>query len=311
TPLGRGDGTSGSFRSLYVFVACRLSSDRALNPIPRAPGPEIAALFAQKARQHHVVHFGGAVDQAGGAGGAVDPFQDGVLGIAARAVELDRGVGGVVQRIRDMHLGHGDFLARAVAAVELPRGVHGEEPPDLNLLRHLAELDLHAFAVGELDAETFAVVDVGLRDVEAALRQAEPAHAVRQPRRAEPDLRHLQAVADAEQHVVVVDFEAVELQLAMPAVLFGAHDGDAAHHARARLVAVIKKRGEAAPPVVGGAGDDDEVRGFAGTGDEPLAAADQPFAAGPLGEGADHARIGAAARRRLGHGEGRFDLAVD
>ena len=49
----------------------------------------------------------------------------------------------------------------------------------------------------------------------------------------------------------------------------------------------------------------------AGAGDEPFAAADHPFAVFLLGKGADHARIGAAARRRLGHGEGRFDFALD
>ena len=68
-----------------------------------------------------------------------------------------RGVARLVQRIGDVHLGHGYFLAGAVALVELPGGLHGEESPDLNLLRHLAELDLDAFAVGELDAEAFAV----------------------------------------------------------------------------------------------------------------------------------------------------------
>ena len=123
-----------------------------------------------------------------------------------------------------MHFRHRDFLAGAVAVVELPGRVHGEQAPDLDLLRHLAELDLHAFAVGELDAEAFAVVDVVLRDLHAALGLPEPAHAMRQPRRAEPDLRDLQAVADAEQHVVVGDFEAVEFELAMAAVLLRSHD---------------------------------------------------------------------------------------
>jgi hypothetical protein len=44
------------------------------------------------------VHLVGAVDQAGGAGGAIDPLGDGILGIAARAVELDGDVGGLPSR---------------------------------------------------------------------------------------------------------------------------------------------------------------------------------------------------------------------
>ena len=122
---------------------------------------------------------------------------------------------------------------------------------------------------------------------------------------------HFEPVADAEQHVLVGDFEAVEFELAMPAMLFRPHDLDAAHDAPAGLVAVIEKGGEPAALVVGGARDDDEMRRFRGAGDEPFAAADDPFAAFLLGGGADHGRIGAAAGRRLGHGEGRFDLAFN
>src|ERR1700758_4256245 len=74
------------------------------NPVAGAPAPEIAAFLAQKTRQHHVVHFGSAIDQTRGARGAVDPFQDRVFRITAGAIELDRGVGSLVQRIGDMHL---------------------------------------------------------------------------------------------------------------------------------------------------------------------------------------------------------------
>ena len=83
---------------------------------------------------------------------AVDPFQDGVLGIAARAVELDRHVGGLVQRVGDLHLRHRDFLARAIALVELPGRVHGEQAADLDLVRHLAEFDLNALALIQLSS---------------------------------------------------------------------------------------------------------------------------------------------------------------
>jgi hypothetical protein len=53
------------------------------------------------------------------------------------------------------------------------------------------------------------------------------------------------------------------------------------------------------------------MRRLAGASDEPFAAADHPFAVLLLGMSADHARIGAAARRWLGHGEGGFHLALD
>src|SRR5262249_28950194 len=203
-------------------------------------------------------------------------------------------------------LGHGHFLARAVALVELPGRVHGEQAPDLDLVRHLAELDLHALAVGEPDAETFAPRHVVLRDLHAALRPAEPAHAVGQARRAEPDLRHPQPVADTEQHVIVGNLQPVEFELAVAAVLLRTHDPDAPHDAPAGLIAVIEERGEPAPLVLGRARHDDEMLRRGGAGDEPLAPAYDPLVALALRARGDHAGIGAAARRRLAPGEGRL-----
>src|SRR5262249_54614852 len=97
----------------------------------------------------------------------------------------------------------------------------------------------------------------------------------------------------------------------MAAMLLRSHDRNTPHHAPARLVAVIEECAQAAAFVVGRSGDDDEMRRFAGPGDEPLAAADDPLAVLLLGARADHTGIRAAARRRLGHGEGRFYLALD
>ena len=153
--------------------------------------------------------------------------------------------------------------------------------------------------------------DVVLRDLHAALGLPEPAHAMRQPRRAKPDLRAFEAVADTEQDIFVSDLKAVEFEFAMPAMFLRPHDVDAADDAPARLVAVIEKGGEPAALVVGSARDDDEMRRLRGAGDEPFAAADDPLAVSLFGRRADHGRIGAAARRRLGHGEGGFDLAFD
>src|SRR5271168_2519234 len=122
---------------------------------------------------------------------------------------------------------------------------------------------------------------------------------MREPRRAKPDLGDFLTVADTKEHVVVGDFEAVEFKLAMAAVLFRPHDLDAPHDAPARLILVIEERGQSAPLAVRSARDHDKMRGCRGAGDEPFAAADDPFAVSFLSMGADHARIGTAARRRL------------
>src|SRR5262245_43559961 len=252
-------------RPAYLFSAPKQAAPGSY-AVSRAPQPEIAAFLLHEAGEHHVVDLGGAVDQARLAGVAVDPFQDRVLGIAARTVELDRDVGGLVQRVGDVHLGHGDFLARAVALVELPGRVHHEEPSDLDAVRHLAELDLHALAVGEPHSEAFALRHVGLRDLHRALGEAEPAHAMGEPRRPEPDLGDAQAIADLHQHVLLGHFQALEEKLAVAAVLLRPHDRNAAQDAPARLVAVIEEGGEPAPRVVGGARDENEMIGDTGAG---------------------------------------------
>ena len=104
----------------------------------------------KKRAEHHLVHFGRAVDEPRLARVAVDPLERRVLRVAARAVQLDRGVDGLVQHVGDRDFRHRDFLAREVAAVELVRRAHDEQPPDLDLHRGVAEQPLHALAVGEL-----------------------------------------------------------------------------------------------------------------------------------------------------------------
>src|SRR5262249_30545964 len=282
-----------------------------LSVVPATPAPEVAAFLAHVARQHHLVDLVGAVDEPRLAGIAIDPLEHRVLGIAARAVELDRRVGGVMQRVGDVHLGHRDFLLGAAALVDEPGRMHHQEPPDLDTVGDLAELDLHALAVGEPHPEPFAVGDISLGDLAAALGEPKPAHAVRETGGAEPDLGDAQAVAGRHQDVLVRNLEALEREFAVAAVLLRAHDRDAPHDLPAGLISVKQEGGEAATRIVGGARDEDEMIGDAGAGDEPLVTADDPAIALALGAGADHARIRAAAGRRLGHGEGRAHLALD
>src|SRR6516225_8637862 len=237
-----------SFPHMRIYSACLNKQHRPrLHSIPRAPAPEVAAFLAHETREHHVVHFGRAIDEARLPRVAIDPFQNRVLGIAARAVELNRDVCRPMQRIGDVHLGHGDFLARAITLVELPGRVHHQQPPDLDLMRHLAELDLHALAIAEPHPEAFAVGHIGLRDLHRALGESEPAHAMGEPRGPKPDLGDAQSVADLHQHVLVGHLEPFEDELAVAAVLLRPHDRNAAQDAPARLVAVIEEGAEPAP----------------------------------------------------------------
>ena len=80
-----------------------------------------------------------------------------------------------------------------------------------------------------------------------------------QPRRTEPDLSDAQAIADLHQHVLVRDFETFEQKLAVAAMLFRPHDGNAAEDLPAGLVAVKQERGEPAPGIVRRARNQDEM----------------------------------------------------
>ena len=83
------------------------------------------------------------------------------------------------------------------------------------------------------DAKGLAFAHVVECRVVRTARLAQPAHAMGEARRAEPDLRHLQPLADAEQDVLGRNFKPVELQLTMADVLLRPHNGDAPRDAPA------------------------------------------------------------------------------
>src|SRR6185437_12538197 len=162
---------------------------------------------------------------------------------------------------------------------------------------------LHRFALGEAPALRVPLAHVIAGHVERAPRESQPAHAVREARGAEPDLRDLQPVAHTHQAVLVGYLEAVELELAMPAVLLGPQDRDAAYDAPARLRGVEEERGEPLARIVRRLRDEDEVPGDAGAGNEPLAALDAPRVAAACRRGEHHRGIRARAGLRLRHRE--------
>ena len=96
-------GTLGASQPAFSAPGSQSSSAALADQrVSCAPPPKVVALPCIGVGEHHPVHLRGAVDQPRLARVAVDPFQDRVLGITARATELDRRVGRGVQRVRDM-----------------------------------------------------------------------------------------------------------------------------------------------------------------------------------------------------------------
>src|SRR3974390_1844407 len=141
-------------------------------------------------------------------------------------------------------------------------------------MRDVAKPDLDVLALGKPNTEGLALTNVFLRNLHGGLGEPKPAHAVREPRRPEPYLRHPQAVADIEQDVLFRNLQPVIFDLAVTAVLVRPHDRDAAHDVPTGLVLVIEEGSEALARIVRGARDQDEMRGALSTGDEPFEAAD-------------------------------------
>jgi len=158
----------------------------------------------------------------------------------------------------------------------------------VDVLGGITQHPLHALVLRQRLAETHALRDIATGFFQAALGKPQPAHAVREARGAEADLRHLEAVADFQQAALVRNFQAVEHDLAMPAVLFRPHDGNAALNAPARLRGIEQEGGQALALVIGGARNQDEMLCALGAGNEPLAAGDDPLVALLLGSPTAH-----------------------
>ncbi len=120
-------------------------------------------------------------------------------------------------------------------------------------------------------------------DLDTALGQAKPAHAVSQARRTKTDLRQLQPVTFVHQKILGGDFHVFIDNFAVAAVLFGAHDRDAPVDAETRGILVVQERRQALTRIVRGAGDQDEMVAVLCAGYEPLAPAHHVFVADLLG----------------------------
>ena len=87
---------------------------------------------------------------------AVDPVEQRVLRIALCA-ESCNAVSAALCSVSATWIFAIEISLCAIALVELPRRVHGEQPADLDVLGDLAQHHLHAFVLGELHAEALAL----------------------------------------------------------------------------------------------------------------------------------------------------------
>src|SRR5690606_4814862 len=99
-------------------------------------------------------------------------------------------------------------------------------------------------------------------------------------------------------------------QFTVAAVFLGPHDRNAPNDFPARVVFVEQESRQALARVVGGFGDEYEVRGHASAGNVMLGAVDHPVVAVAHSGGEHHGRVGTCAGRGFRHGKGRADVAA-
>jgi len=154
--------------------------------------------------------------------------------------------------------------------------------------RQIPQHHLDAFTVGKAHAEAFAPLGIVHGDLHSTLRQAQPAHAMRETRRSEPDLGDLQPPSLFEQEILFGNLQSIELDFAMPAMLLRPHDGYPPDDPPAGLILVEHERGQPRTRIIRRPGDDDKMCSLLRTGDEPLPAMKHIAIADLLRRGPDH-----------------------
>ncbi len=222
-------------------------------------------------------------------------------------MDLDRSVDDPPQAVGHEVLGHRHLADEVLAGLQLVGGVQDHQLALVQLHRRVGDHPLDALLVGQQRAVAVALQGAAHGHVEGGLTLGDPAHAVRQARRAEAVLAESVTLALATQQVGVGDAQVADDDLAM--VVAARHGVDVTDHlppiARQiddeRRVRRLRQVG-----IVLGARHHDGERRPAGAGDEPLVAVDDPLVSVAHGQGADQRRI-APGNLWLGHGEARSD----
>ena len=201
------------------------------------------------------MHFGRAVIDAEGAHFAEHLLDDGLVGHASSAHHLHAAIGHAHQSF-----GHGDFGHAALGHAEAAGIEHAGAPVDhqfglLQVDHVFRQHEADALVVDQRLAKSHAAVGVVGGDFVCASTGTEPPHAVREPRRAEPDLRIFEPFAGIAEHLVSRNAQVFNADLAVSAghrTIDGVGDmGDAdcgvgqvdEEHARAALAVVLFRAG--------------------------------------------------------------------
>ena len=192
-------------------------------------------------------------------------------------MDLDRTIDDAPQRVRDVVLAHRDLVPEGLVVLDQVGGVEHHQLALVELHGGLGHLPLDALLVGEHAAVKRAVERALDGHLQRDLGVADPAHAMREPGRAEAHLaepvalsasaeergfRH-HAVLDADLAVVALTGHRVDVAHDLPAGVLGLDDEGGVARLRRIRIGV-------------GPGDHDGETRPVGSRDEPLVAVDHP-----------------------------------
>src|SRR5262249_52751479 len=187
------------------------------------------------------MHLGRPVVDAESADVAVEALQHEVARDATSAADLYRTVDDAADRLGDEDLAHRRFLSRLLATFQLFGGVEDHQPRGVQFDCRIGDHPLQRLVLGEELAEGGALPHVVGADFQCSHGSAEPAHAVRQPRRPEAGLPQRKAPGKAAEALVPPDTAILQETLAVSARPAAAHCRDAADNLPSGVVGIDEK----------------------------------------------------------------------
>src|SRR5262249_17487274 len=136
--------------------------------------------------------------------------EDRVVGDAEAAQDLHAAVDDPPDRLRADDLRHARLVPAPLTLVEDPGGVPNDEPALVDVHLVVGEHEADTLMLADRFAERGAPTGITHGNVMGAPCGAEPAHAMRQARRRQADLRIAKALTDPPQYLALVHPQSVE-----------------------------------------------------------------------------------------------------
>src|SRR5262249_22009469 len=144
---------------------------------------------------------------------AINALDDRVARDADRSQNLQAAIDHPAKGLGTEYFGHASFVARLLVTVQQPRRMPNRQTRQMQIDLIVGQHETDALVLADRATKGVAPSGVFGCDCMAAARRAEPAHAMSQTRRPEPDLGIAESLPDLAQHAVRRDVYIFERNL--------------------------------------------------------------------------------------------------